>query len=87
MQWNSQGTALAIGGVQTASTAAGEKKDVGMVQFYSPTGMLALGPSLFEGIEYYAIVPFFIILVAKECQVLSAGKNQLNFQSLSGTEM
>lgn len=38
MQWNSQGTALAIGGIQTASTAAGEKKDVGMVQFYSPTG-------------------------------------------------
>lgn len=38
MQWNSQGTALAIGGMQVATTSGGEKKDVGMVQFYSPTG-------------------------------------------------
>eukprot|EP00906_Rhabdomonas_costata_P037007 RCo051982 len=37
MQWNGQGTVLAIGGVQ-GSGGSGEKKDVSMVQFYSPTG-------------------------------------------------
>eukprot|EP01006_Ploeotia_vitrea_P054301 TRINITY_DN67870_c2_g4_i1.p1 TRINITY_DN67870_c2_g4~~TRINITY_DN67870_c2_g4_i1.p1 ORF type:complete len:1236 (-),score=168.86 TRINITY_DN67870_c2_g4_i1:194-3901(-) len=38
MQWNTQGTVLAIGGVQTASTATGDKKEVSMVQFYNPFG-------------------------------------------------
>jgi len=38
MQWNAQGTALAIGGLQPATTAGGEKRDVGTVQFYNPTG-------------------------------------------------
>eukprot|EP01012_Entosiphon_sulcatum_P034864 TRINITY_DN4426_c0_g1_i1.p1 TRINITY_DN4426_c0_g1~~TRINITY_DN4426_c0_g1_i1.p1 ORF type:complete len:1254 (+),score=336.39 TRINITY_DN4426_c0_g1_i1:198-3764(+) len=37
MRWNPSGSVLAIGGVQTASTAQGDK-EVGMVQFYNPLG-------------------------------------------------
>eukprot|EP00756_Hemistasia_phaeocysticola_P065639 Hpha_TRINITY_DN8695_c0_g1::TRINITY_DN8695_c0_g1_i1::g.168905::m.168905/K19674/WDR35, IFT121; WD repeat-containing protein 35 len=38
IKWNQQGQVLAIGGTQSATGAAGEKKDVSMVQFYNAQG-------------------------------------------------
>lgn len=38
LKWNSNGSTLAVSGIQTAKTAQGEEKELSIVQFYTPNG-------------------------------------------------